>query len=281
MMTSPGYFEVLRMPILRGRQLSDQDRSEDLIAVVINAAAARHYWPGKDAIDAQGRFRGPDGSRFQVVGIVGDVKNDGLGKPTVAEIYLPSAVTRVETMNVVMRSSVPPATLVSAARQAVRGVDPEQPIHDVALLSDIVRRSMTLERVASYLTTFFAATAVLMASLGIYGVLSYFVRQRTVEIGAPAHRRDQPRHPDAHRRWRPEDRLAVSSPPRSPSRSFCSAAAQWWRAVSNACSGPSRASGQRGSLPSASEHRPSSFLGWRMRLRFKIASRKPCPAFPV
>jgi serine phosphatase RsbU (regulator of sigma subunit) len=111
------------------------------------------------------------------------VKNDGLGKPTVAEVYLPSAVTRVETMNVVMRSSVPPATLVSAARQAVRGVDAEQPIHDVALLSDIVRRSMTLERVASYLTTFFAVTAVLMASLGIYGVLSYFVRQRTVEIG--------------------------------------------------------------------------------------------------
>jgi serine phosphatase RsbU (regulator of sigma subunit) len=183
MMTSPGYFEVLRMPILRGRQLSEKDTSEDPIAVVINEAASRHYWPGKDAIGAQGRFLGADGSRFQVVGIVGDVKNDGLGKPTVAEIYLPSAVARVETMNVVMRSSVPPATLVSAARQAVRGVDPEQPIHDVALLSDIVQRSMTLERVASYLTTFFAATAVLMASLGIYGVLSYFVRQRRVEIG--------------------------------------------------------------------------------------------------
>ncbi len=183
MMISPGYFQVLRMPLLRGRQLSDQDTNEDPIAIVINDAASKHYWPGKDAIGAQGRFLGSDGSRFQVVGIVGDVKNDGLGKPTVAEVYLPSAVTRVETMNVVMRSSVPPATLVSAARQAVRGVDPEQPIHDVALLSDIVRRSMTLERVASYLTTFFAVTAVLMASLGIYGVLSYFVRQRTVEIG--------------------------------------------------------------------------------------------------
>ena len=183
MMISPGYFQVLRMPLLRGRQLSDQDTNEDPIAVVINDAASKHYWPGKDAIGAQGRFLGSDGSRFEVVGIVGDVKNDGLGKPTVAEVYLPSAVTRVETMNVVMRSSVPPATLVSAARQAVRGVDAEQPIHDVALLSDIVRRSMTLERVASYLTTFFAVTAVLMASLGIYGVLSYFVRQRTVEIG--------------------------------------------------------------------------------------------------
>jgi predicted permease len=183
MMISPAYFQVLRMPILRGRPLSGQDTSEDPIAIVINDAASRHYWSGTDAIGAQGRFLGPDGSRFQVVGVVGDVKNDGLGKPTVAEVYLPSAVTRVETMNVVMRSSVPPATLVSAARQAIRGVDPEQPIHDVALLSDIVTRSMTLERVASYLTTFFAATAVLMASLGIYGVLSYFVRQRTVEIG--------------------------------------------------------------------------------------------------
>ncbi len=183
MMTSPGYFEVLRMPIRRGRQLSEKDTSEDLIAVVINDAASRHYWPGQDAIGALGRFGGPDGNRFQVVGIVGDVKNDGLGKPTVAEIYLPSAVTRVETMSVVMRASVPPATLVPAARQAIRGIDPEQPIHDVALLSDIVRRSLTLERVASYLTTFFAATAVVMAALGIYGVLSYVVRQRTVEIG--------------------------------------------------------------------------------------------------
>ena len=143
---------------------------------------------------------------FQVVGIVGDVKNDGLGKPTVAEVYLPSAVTRVETMNVVMRSSVPPATLVSAVRQAVREVDPEQPIHDVALVRH--RPAIDDARARGVVPD-----DILCRDGGVDGVARHL--RGVVVLRAPAdsrdrhpsgHRRDQPRHPDAHRRWRGEDR---------------------------------------------------------------------------
>jgi putative ABC transport system permease protein len=183
LVVSPGYFETMHMPLRRGRLLTDADRSERPLALVINEAAARYYWPDQDPVGASGRFLGIDGSPFQVIGVVGDVKNDGLGKPVVPEVYLSTLVARVETMSVVMRTAGAPETLVPAVRRAIHGIDPEQPIHDVALFSDIVTRSMTLERVASFLTAFFAATALLMAMLGVYGVLSYFVRQRTVEIG--------------------------------------------------------------------------------------------------
>jgi putative ABC transport system permease protein len=179
----PGYFETMRMPLLRGRLLTDADRHEQPLSIVINDAAARLYWPDRDPVGARGKFLGTEGDPFVVVGIVGNVKNDGLGRPTVPEVYLSSLVVRLETMKVVMRTSGSPRTLLPAIRHAIATIDPEQPIHDVAMFSDIVRRSMTLERVASFLTVFFAATAMLMAMLGIYGVLTYFVRQRTVEIG--------------------------------------------------------------------------------------------------
>jgi putative ABC transport system permease protein len=187
-LVSPGYFDTMRIPLRGGRLLTDADRPptdadrrETLLSLVINEAAARYYWPDRDPVGAFGKFA--SGDRFQVIGVVGDVKNDGLGKPTVPELYLPAVVARLETMNVVMRVAGSPEALVPAVRRAIQGIDPQQPIHDVAAFSDIVHRSMTLERVASFLTAFFAATALLMAMLGIYGVLSYFVRQRTVEIG--------------------------------------------------------------------------------------------------
>ena len=155
----------------------------------------------------------PDGDRFQVVGIVGDVKNDGLGKPTVAEVYLPSAVTRVETMNVVMRRE----RAAGDARAGGRGRRfaasiPNSRFTTSRRCRDIVRRSMTLERVASYLTTFFARDG------GGDGDARHL--RRVVVRRAPADRRDrhphgarrdQPRHPDAHRRWGSEDGRFMAS----------------------------------------------------------------------
>lgn len=183
MAVSPDYFQVLRIPLRRGRLLTDRDMADDHVFVVIDQAVAARYWGSDDPIGRYGRFNSPTGDRFQVIGVVGDVKNDGLGNPTVPELYLLAAIANVESMHFVIRSARPPSSLVPDIRRVVRNLDPEQPIHEVATMREIVRKSLTLERAASVLTAFFAGAALLMAMLGVYGVIAYAVRQRTVEIG--------------------------------------------------------------------------------------------------
>ena len=125
--------------------------------------------------------------------MVGDVKNRSLDEDTVPEIYLSAAITAVNPMNFVVRSPLPEKTLVPEVRRAIQNVNPGQPIHEVKMMSEIVRDSVVLKRVASYVMTFFALAALLMASIGTYGVVSYSVRQRTVEIGTRmAVRRGEP-----------------------------------------------------------------------------------------
>jgi putative ABC transport system permease protein len=180
---SPGFMQTLGVPVRRGRLLDARDTNEDPVAIVINEATARAYFPDRNPMGARGRFAGTDGSRFEVVGVVGDVRNDGLGKPTVPEVYLSSALLPPNPMRFVVRSTLPTSTLVPALRRAIQSVDPTQAIHTVATMSDVVQSSVARERVGSLMTTFFALAALLMASLGIYGVVAYGVRQETVEIG--------------------------------------------------------------------------------------------------
>ena len=181
---TPGFFETMRIPLRGGRLLTyDDARIEEPLPVVINETAARHNWPDRSAVGAFGRLSGVEGSRVQVIGIVGDIRNDGLNKPPVAEVYMLHNATPVNPMHLFVRSALPPETLVSAIRRTMARLDAAQPIHGVATFAEIVQRSVTLERVASFMTGFFALAALLMASLGIFGVVSYSVRQRTVEIG--------------------------------------------------------------------------------------------------
>ena len=180
---SPGYFRTLQVPLKSGRVLDERDTGDTPLLVVVNEAAVRVNWPDRNPLNASGRVGGPDGTRFQVVGIVGDVRNDSLAKPTVPEIYLSSALVGQNPVRFVVRSPLPPATLLPQVRSAIRGLDPTQAIHQVATMDDIVSRSVSLPRVGSFMTAFFALAALIMASLGIYGVVSYAVRQGTVEIG--------------------------------------------------------------------------------------------------
>lgn len=118
-----------------------------------------------------------------MVGVVGDVRNDGLGRPTVPEIYLSNSIYAVNKMYFVVRSPLPEKTLLPEIRRAVQSVNPEQPIHDALMMDGIATGSLSLQRVSSFMTGFFALAAMLMATLGVYGVVAYSVRQRTVEIG--------------------------------------------------------------------------------------------------
>jgi putative ABC transport system permease protein len=180
---SPGFFRVMRIPLRRGRLLADSDLNDKLIYVVVNESAAQRFWGGQEAVGAHGRFASPDGAPFEIVGVVGDVKNDGLGNPVVPEFYIHSRIREEETVYFVTRSTGSPAAMVPEVRRAIRGLNPEQPIHDITTMRDIVSQSMTLERAGAVLASFFAAAALLLASLGVYGVMAYSVRQRTAEIG--------------------------------------------------------------------------------------------------
>src|ERR1022692_3276372 len=180
---SRDYFRTMGIPLRRGRLLTEHDNNEKLLPVVINQAAVKRYWPDRDPIGVFGHFISPKGGRFQEVGVVGDVKNKGLDIATVPDIYMHSPVAPITPMYFAVRSALPPATLVPAVRRAIRNVNPAQPIYEVKMMSQRVRESVFLKVLASSVMAFFALAALLMASLGTYGVVSYSVRQRTVELG--------------------------------------------------------------------------------------------------
>jgi len=186
MVVSPSYFRTLGQPVKQGRLFTESDRSHDPFSIVINESAAKLYWPDRNAVGASGRF-GPDekASRFQVIGVVADVRNDGLGKPVVPEVYLSASVPplRVSPLYFLVRSPLASATLINEVTKAIHTVDPLQPIHDANPIASVVRSSTTLQRLGAFTMAFFAFAALLMATLGVYGVVSYSMRQRTVEIG--------------------------------------------------------------------------------------------------
>jgi putative ABC transport system permease protein len=185
MAVSEGYFRAMRIRLHSGRFFSAGDvlTSRSAMPVVVSQTAATRYWGEHDPIGTHGRLDAPAGPRFQVIGVAADVRNDALGSPTVPEIYLPAELTRVEGMRFVVRSGRSLESLVPDIGRAIRTVDPELPIVNVSTMRDVIGRTVTLERAVSRITAFFAASALLMALLGVYGVVAYSIRQRTVEIG--------------------------------------------------------------------------------------------------
>jgi putative ABC transport system permease protein len=180
---SERYLTTMQIPLRAGRILDARDLGENPLMVMINETTARLYWGTTNPVGAFGRLSDPKGTRFQVVGVVGDVKNEGIGEPTVPEVYLAGAMVSLEPMRFAVRSTRPPESLAAEIRRTIQSVDPAQPIHDVRTMREIAQQSVTLPRISSILTTTFALAALLMAMLGIYGVVSYAVRQGTVELG--------------------------------------------------------------------------------------------------
>ena len=153
---NPGYIPAMRIPLRRGRILGDRDNGESPLPAVIDQAAAKRYWPNRDPVGLMGRLGSPKGDAFQVIGIVGDVKNNGLDNSSVPQIFFSASVITWNPLKFVVRSQMPARSLVPAILKAIHNVNPAQPIDEIRMMSDVVKDSLSLKRGASYVMTFFA-----------------------------------------------------------------------------------------------------------------------------